>query len=80
MNTKLTLRLDDSLITHAKKYAKNEGKSISQIVSDYFRAIPNYSKKDKKKLGPVTTQLRGCLKGAQFDEKEYRQHLERKYL
>lgn len=80
MNTKLTLRLEDSLIAHAKKYAKKEGKSISQIVSDYFRAIPPDPDRGKQILGPITSSLRSCLKGAYTEKKDYREHLERKYL
>ena len=36
MQTKLTLRLEDQLIEQAKSYAAHAGKSVSQIVSDYF--------------------------------------------
>ena len=78
MNTKLTLRLERSLITQAKKYAEKEGKSISQIVSDYFRAIP--STPEKPKLGPITSRLRGCMKDAAVDTGNYRKYIERKYL
>ena len=78
MNTKLTLRLDDALIGQAKKYARYKGKSISQIVGDYFKAILGGPK--KKKIGPITNQLRGCLKGAKLKEEDYKKHLEKKYL
>jgi hypothetical protein len=66
MNTKLTLRLNDSLIGQAKKYARTEGKSVSQIVADYFKAIQNHSG-DKKK-------------GAVLKEEDYKEHLDRKFL
>ena len=36
MNTKLTLRLDENLIKSAKNYASSSGKSVSQLVADYF--------------------------------------------
>ena len=36
MQTKLTLRLDEELIKFAKVYAKERGKSLSQIVADYL--------------------------------------------
>ena len=39
MQTKLTLRLDDELIEEAKSYAARAGKSVSQIVADYFRLL-----------------------------------------
>ena len=39
MQTKLTLRLEDSLIQQAKNYAKQHNKSLSQIVADYFHML-----------------------------------------
>lgn len=84
MNTKLTLRLEDILITEAKKYAKNRGKSLSQIVADYFRALrvdPSLEKvKKRKTLGPITSKLYGSLKGSPLSERDYKKHLESKYL
>ena len=79
MNTKLTLRLNDSLIGQAKKYARTEGKSVSQIVADYFKAIQNHSGDKKKGVGPITSKLYGCLKGAVLKE-DYKEHLDGKFL
>jgi hypothetical protein len=80
MNTKLTLRLDGMLIHSAKKYAKNQGKSVSQVVSDYFSVL-RHNKKIvvKKRLGSKSAQLYGCLKGTDISGDEYKKHLERKY-
>lgn len=39
MNTKLTLRLDDSLIDAAKHYAAREGRSVSELVAAYFARL-----------------------------------------
>jgi hypothetical protein len=36
MQTKLTLRLEDTLIQQAKSYAKQHDKSLSQAAADYF--------------------------------------------
>jgi hypothetical protein len=80
MNTKLTLRLDDILIGRAKKYARYKGKSISQIVGDYFNAIQDPPKKGQHTIGPITHQLRGCLRGAKITEEDYKKHLEKKFL
>jgi hypothetical protein len=80
MNTKLTLRLDDALIHGAKKYAENRGKSVSQVVSDYFSILGQ--KKNiglKKRLGSKSAQLFGCMKGATISGDEYKKHLDRKY-
>ena len=43
MQTKLTLRLDEHLIENAKVFAKQSGKSLSQMVADYFFQLENPS-------------------------------------
>ncbi len=82
MNTKLTLRLEQSLIERAKAYAKREGKSVSQIVADFFNAIDSKSvkKKGNQKLGPISKQLYGAIKDNSIPQNSYQEHLERKYL
>jgi hypothetical protein len=80
MNTKLTLRLDDSLIAQAKQYAQTQKKSISQIVADYFKAIESRSRITESKIGPITSKLAGCLKETAAEEDDYKNHLERKFL
>jgi Family of unknown function (DUF6364) len=39
MQAKLTLQLDHHLISQAKSYAKHHGKSLSQLVAEYFRSL-----------------------------------------
>ncbi len=39
MNAKLTLRLDDALIASAKAYAAQQGRSLSEIVGQYFTRL-----------------------------------------
>lgn len=79
MNTKLTLRLDDTLIRQAKQHAHREGKSLSQLVSDYFRAIQTRERKRTLRRGPITAKLHGCIKGADVGEEDYRKYLRSKY-
>jgi hypothetical protein len=45
MQAKLTLRLSDHLISQAKSYAKNHGKSLSQLVAEYFRSLETTEQK-----------------------------------
>ena len=86
MQTKLTLRLDDEVIRHAKAYAKARGKSISQIVADYLRMLPvthTQQGEPPARLTPIVSSLRGVLRrpgAAEVDESDYRRHLEDKYL
>ena len=77
MNTKLTLRLDDKLIASAKRHAAESGKSVSQMVSDFF-ALMDAQGKDVD-VTPHVRALRGVLAGSGLDESDYRRHLEEKH-
>ncbi len=79
MNKKLTLRLDDRLIDRAKRYSDRSGKSISQLVSDYFALIEAEETISGTELTPRVRAMIGSLKGASITEEDYRQHLEDKY-
>ena len=81
MQTKLTLQLDDELIARAKAHAKKRGKSVSQLVADYFRILEKVEQKppSKKKYSPITESLRGALRGAKVDEDDYSRYLAEKY-
>ena len=77
MNTKLTLRLDDKLIASAKRHSAESGRSISQLVADFFALIDAQS--GDAEITPRVRALRGVLAGSGLDESDYRRHLEEKY-
>jgi hypothetical protein len=79
MNTKLTLRLDDRLIRKAKRYSDRAGKSVSQIVADYFSLIDTEEEIPGTEISPRVRSLIGGFKGATTTEEDYRRHLEEKY-
>lgn len=80
MQTKLTLRLDDELIDQAKSYAARSGKSVSQVVADYFRLLPLGKDQTGKPTGtPLTNSLRGVLRGSTLDEEDFRRYLAEKH-
>jgi hypothetical protein len=79
MQTKLTLRLEGDLIERAKGYAERAGKSVSQLVADYFEMLPPEEGKGTVRLTPIVQSLLGVLKGAEVSEEDYRRHLEEKY-
>jgi hypothetical protein len=79
MNTKLTLRLDDALIRDAKRYARTSGKSVSQLVADYFALIGARESADMPDLTPRVRALLGSLAGVDVSEADYRRHLEYKH-
>ena len=79
MQTKLTLRLDDRLISGAKEYAKGAGKSLSQIVAEYFSAIMSPVPTPYKATLAVS-RLKGILKESGVGgEQDYIDYLEKKH-
>lgn len=78
MHTKLTLRLEAELIAAVKAYAQQHGKSLSQLVADYFAQV--VQSKPPAQAAPLTRSLIGILQPSQLDEADYKRHLERKYL
>jgi len=79
MNTKLTLRLDDQLIRKAKDYSGRSGKSVSQLVADYFSLIETDEEIPGTQITPRVRSLIGSLKGTGVTEDDYYRHLEEKY-
>jgi len=79
MQSKLTLRLEERLIRQAKAFSRRTGKSVSQLVADYFAVLEIPVEDDVEKLPPITRELHGLLAGANVDEEDYRRHLIEKY-
>jgi hypothetical protein len=75
--SKLTLSVDEHVVSRAKRYARQHGVSISEMVETYLEAVagpPKLSQTD----APVLRSLRGSLKKA--DLAAYKKHLAAKYL
>jgi hypothetical protein len=70
---KLTLSVDERVVSVAKRYAKQRGVSISAMVEAYLASVAAPSAQD----APVLRSVRGLLRGAELGD--YKQHLERKY-
>ncbi len=79
MQTKLTLRLDSALIRSAKDHARQCGKSVSQLVADYFEFLESPPAPDEAQLPPITRSLYGVLEGASVDKEDYQAYLEEKH-
>lgn len=78
MRSKLTLRLEDKLIRHAKEIAGRKGKSLSQMVADYFEMMgSSYDKHEE--FSPLVRSLKGILRDKDVDIQDYYQYLEEKY-
>ena len=82
MQTKLTLRMEEELIERAKSYSQRVGKSVSQLVSDYIKMLPEprqRSGREPRTLTPIVRSMKGALRGVQIDEQDYRRYLEEKH-
>lgn len=82
MNTKLTLTIEQTLIEKAKEYAKGKGRSLSDIVENYFKVIVKEEGIVKSESTPIADSLRGSFKAPKdFDyKKELTKALAEKYL
>jgi hypothetical protein len=82
MNTKLTLTIEQTLIEKAKEYAKGKGRSLSDIVENYFKVIVKDDDISQNKSTPIADSLRGSFKAPKdFDyKKELTKSLTDKYL
>jgi formiminotetrahydrofolate cyclodeaminase len=81
MTTKLTLTVEKSVIEKAKSYAKQTGRSLSNIIEKYLESITLDEKNDRE-LSPKLKKIVGAVKlPKNFDEeKELRTFFEKKHL
>lgn len=79
MNTKLTLRMDETTVRKAKMEAKRRGKSVSRMVAEFIESI-GLQQNSEKDLPPTTASLVGILKGKEISEEDYKTYLREKYL
>ena len=82
MHTKLTLRLEQRLIRRAKAYARRTGKSVSELVADFFGRLEAPQEEAPPRVAaqsPAVQSLVGALAGSRVDEAAYRAHLAEKH-
>ena len=80
MTTKLTLTVEKSIIERAKSYAKNTGRSLSEIIETYLATITEETYTTE--LSPKLKRIVGVVNLPEnFDDKEeLRSGLEKKHL
>ena len=80
MNTKLTVRLDQSAIQTAKKYARNHGISLSKMIQFYFQNLVE-EKSENFKPTPLVSELSGILNPKSLPDWKlsYAEFLNKKY-
>ena len=79
MNSKLTLKLNESIIEKAKQYAKDNNISLSKMIENYLQAITN-KKSNKIEISPLVNSLTGVIVLENKDyRKDYTNFLSEKY-
>jgi hypothetical protein len=83
MNKKLTLSIEENTIERAKKYARENGRSLSDLIENYLDSITSRGNIFHiKNESSITQSLKGRFKvSEEFNEKEVlKAALEEKYL
>ena len=72
MNTKLTLTLNKEVIEEAKKYASKRGRSLSEMVENYFKFLTEKKPEQSEEIkSSKVRKLRGIIKvHSDFDYKK----------
>jgi len=82
MDTKLTLKLNDSVIERAKIYAKSQSVSLSKMIESYLDSLTREKDTDSKiSITPLVESLSGVINlPTDHDyKKEYADFLTEKY-
>lgn len=70
MDTKLTLRLEQTIIEKAKEYAKSNRTSLSKLIENYLLSITE-DNRSKEQITPLVKSLSGILDlPSDFDHKK----------
>jgi len=80
MDIKLTIKLDDDVITRAKSYAKHRKTSLSKMIESYLDSVTKPTTK-KIKITPLVKSLSGVITlPDDYDyKKDYSDYLTKKY-
>ena len=80
MDTKLTLKLEQSVIEKAKDYAKRQKTSLSRLIENYLLDITD-EEATQEKITPLVRSLSGIidLPNDNDHKKDYAEYLAKKY-
>ncbi len=73
--TKLTVRVPRELLENAKRYARQNNTTLTNLIEAYLRRIPVQSTLEN---APIVRRLSGTL-SQEVSIQDYKEHLEEKY-
>jgi hypothetical protein len=74
--TKLTIRVSRKLLENAKRYAREQNTTLTQLISEYLVQIP--ASIEELENAPIVKRLSGSL-SQDVSIEDYKQHLQEKY-
>lgn len=82
MDAKLTLSIDKDVAQKAKVYARNKGRSLSDLVENYLKLLTKNSSVEDSEFTTGVKSLLGCISVPEdFDyKKEISEYLTNKYI
>ena len=82
MDSKLTLNIDKELAKKAKTYARSRGRSLSDLVENYFKIITSKDRLKNEDFPPIVKSLLGAIRAPEkLDYKsDLSEQLTKKYL
>jgi len=75
--SRVTLNVDSTVVASAKRYAKQHGISLSEIVERYLAAVTGPPAREQHATAPLLRSVRGSLKRAAPEDRK--EHLRAKY-
>jgi len=81
MDVKLTLKLEEKVISKAKKYAVLNQQSVSKLVEKFLMSLINNDIAQDQQYTPIVRSLAGIVKNRKNgdNKKDYTGYLIRKY-
>lgn len=80
MDSKLTLKLNNSVIERAKQYARDHDISLSKLIENYLQAITVDEDLGELEISPLVKSLTGVIELDEENyEKKYSDYLAKKY-
>jgi uncharacterized protein DUF6364 len=74
--TKLTVRLPRELLENAKRYARKQNTTVTNLISEYLRRMP--ASMEILQDAPIVRRLSGTL-SKNISVADYKKHLDAKY-
>jgi hypothetical protein len=74
--TKLTVRLPRELLENAKRYARKQNTTVTNLISEYLRRMP--ASMEILQDAPIVRRLSGTL-SKDISVADHKKHLEAKY-